>query len=579
MIAAVTPPGDLVFLNILAGVALILFGARFLRKGFDRLLGQNLVAWLQKMTARRLRAFAAGVCIATVAPSSTTLALVAVRMLRSGNLTADRMLAVFLGANIGMTIMVQMLAFKVANAFSVFLVAGVIAFQFLKRELFRGIGQCLLALGFIFMGIFLISGAASAVPPDGAFGQILAILKDYPLVLLLSAALIALLLQSSTATIGLGIALAQGGLGDLELLIPVVLGANLGVACTALVAGWPTLEGRRLGSSNLLLKSCAAALLFLFLFQLMELWSGTPGHAPRQAANFHTAFNVLVALVGLPLVNPIYRLAEKWLAPTPARERAELIERREDFLDEAALESPSMALANATRQTLLMAYEVKTMLENFWICLSTKNIPMARRLQEKDDEVDEMNNEIKRYLSRLSEESMGAKDSRVQLALLSFTSELEAIGDIVDRNLCHQVIKQEGEGENLSPDDTERLRLFYERIMRRFEMAINVLATRNKNLAVEILSGKDSAKDFYLSLQKDHYAALKHHEPGSLDGSSYFIDMLNALRRISGHLTSIGYHFAGETKLAEQEVMLEESLGSEEAAEDRASPKTGDARA
>lgn len=547
MLAMINPSADLAFFNILAGVALILFGARFLRRGFDRLFGQNLVVWLHRMTAHRLRAFAAGICIATVAPSSTTLALVAVRMLRSGNLTADRMLAVFLGANIGMTVMVQLLAFKVANAFSVFLIAGLIAFQFLKREVLRGTGQCLLALGFIFLGIFLISETAALIPPDGAFGQILGILKNYPFVLLLSAALIAFLLQSSTATIGLAIALAQGGLGGLDFLLPVVLGANLGVACTALLAGWPTLEGRRLGSANLLLKALAAAVLFLFLLQLIQLWATTPGYAPRQAANFHTLFNVLVALVGLPLVGPVYRLVGKVLVPDPAPQDADLVERRENFLDEAALESPSMGLANATRQTLLMAYDVKSMLDNFWISFSTQNIGMARRLQAKDSEIDEANNDIKRYLSRLSEESMGGKDSRLQLALFSFTSELEAIGDIIDRSLCHQVIKQQSCGDTLSPADGERLRLFYSLINKRFEVAINILASRNDQLAAEILRGKDTAKDMYLRLQQEHYAALNADQAGSLAGSSYFIDMLNGLRRISGHLTSIGYHFSGES--------------------------------
>ncbi len=535
---------DVLFINIIAGVALILFGARFLRKGFDRLFGQHLVSWLHKMTAHRLRAFAAGICIATVAPSSTTLALVAVRMLKTGNLTADRMLAVFLGTNIGMTVMVQLLALKLANGFGFFLIAGLVAFQFLKRELLRGIGQCLLALGFIFLGIFLIAETASGISPGGPFGQILGILKDYPLVLVMAAAFIALLLQSSTATIGLAIALVQGGLGDLGFLLPVVLGANIGVAFTALVAGWPTLEGRRLGAGNLFLKAIVAIVLFLFLEQLIPLWELSPGYAPRQAANFHTGFNVVVALLGLPLVSLVYRCVEKML-PDESTSSAlkQLIKPKENFLDEAALESPSMALANATRQSLIMAYEVKAMFENFLVCYTGKDEVMARKLQAKDNEIDSMNNGIKIYLSRLSEESMGAKDSRQQLALLSFTSELEAIGDVIDRTLCYQVIKQKGHGEHLSDADSHRLRSFYNLINQRFEMAINVLATRNKVLATDILAGKEVVKEHFLRYQKEHYADLQQHQASSLDGSSYFIDMLNGLRRIGSHLNSIGYHF------------------------------------
>ncbi|HLS27103.1 MAG TPA: Na/Pi cotransporter family protein [Opitutales bacterium] len=551
--------GDFSFLNILAGVVLILFGARFLRKGFDRLLGQNLVVWLERMTAHRLRAFAAGVCISTIAPSSTTLALVIVRMLDVGRMTADRMLAVFLGANIGMTVLVQMIAFKIESFFSVFLIVGLFGFQVLKRDLFRGIGQCLLALGFIFLGIFLISGTASQIPPDGAFGQILTILKDYPVVLIVGVAIIAFLLQSSTAAIGLGLALEHGGVGGLGFLIAVVLGTNLGVAVTAMVAGWPTLEGRRLGSANLILKLGVSAAIFIFLGPILQIWGDTPGHAARQAANFHTGFNVIVAMIGLPLVRPLYYFVERYLIPTPQEDSIQLQKRRENFLDSAALESPSMALANATRQTMLMADEVRAMLENFLVCFSTRNVALARQLQKKDDEIDVMNNEIKSYLSRLSEESMGTRDSRLQLALFSFTSELEAIGDIIDRNLCHQVIKKAEQDGQLSDDDTERLRSFYNLIAERFEMAINILATRDKQLALKMVRGKDEPKEEFLRLQTEHYAALRLRAPGSLDGSSYFIDMLNGLRRISSHLTSIGHHFVDANDPAMAEFLADET--------------------
>ncbi len=541
---------DLWFVNILAGVALILFGARFLRKGFDRLFGQSLVFWLQKMTARRLRSFFAGMIIATVAPSSTTLALVAVRMLRSGNLTADRMLAVFLGANVGMTVMVQLLAFKIANAFSFFLVTGVFAFQFLKKATQRGIGQCLLALGFIFMGIHLISITTSAIPPDGLFGQVLELLASRLFLLILVSALIALLLQSSTATIGLGIALSKGGVGDLGFLVVIVLGANVGVACTALLAGWRPTEGKRLGSANLLLKAGAALGLFLLLGHLLAWWSATPGGVPRQAANFHTAFNLLVACVGLPLVNPLYRWIERFLVPgPPPRLEGEEEETPTDtWLDEAALDSPSMALACASRQTLAMADEVKGMLENAWLALTNHDAAMARKVQGSDDVVDRMNNDIKGYLSRLSEESMGGRDSRLQLALLSFTSELEAIGDAIDRNLCHQIIKQGNGDLRLSKEDVGRLGSYYEMVLERFDLAINVLVFRGKDLAHALLASKDQAKDQFLRHRHDHYADLTGPEPENLESSSHFLDMLNSLRRISGHLTSIGYHFCGETR-------------------------------
>lgn len=139
----------------------------------------------------------------------------------------------------------------------------------------------------------------------------------------------------------------------------------------------------------------------------------------------------------------------------------------------------------------------------------------------------------------------------MQLALLSFTSDLEAIGDVIDRGLCHQVIKQDSHGHKLSAEDGRRLEEYYALVAHGFEMAINVLATRKGGLARQILQRKDAAKELFLRHQTEHYAALSDEGGKCFNGSSYFLDILNGLRRISGHLTSVGYHFSESTQGAQ----------------------------
>src|SRR5690606_28851389 len=126
--------------------------------------------------------------------------------------------------------------------------------------------------------------------------------------------------------------------------------------------------------------------------------------------------------------------------------------------------------------------------------------------------------------------------------------------------LCHQVIKKEIAGDKISAGDLRRLRTYYEMVERRFELAINILTTRNKTLAAEILDGKDIAKDLYLQHQREHYRELRQGDLGVIYGSSYFLDMLNSLRRISGHLTSIGYHFGEGKRRNEEDKMKGDGL-------------------
>ncbi|MEX1122209.1 MAG: Na/Pi symporter, partial [Balneolales bacterium] len=409
----------MILLNIFGGVALILFGVRFLGKGLDRLFGQDLIRWLHRMTQQRMKAFGAGVAVSMVAPSSTTLALVTLRILHAGKLTAERMLAVFLGTNVGVTVTIQLLAFRIYNYFPLFLIVGLIGYQFLERNLFRGIGQCILAFGFIFLGMDLISLSASTIPDDEELTLIIEILCANPLALIIISAILTMVMQSSTATIGIGLALVEGGVGSIEFLIPIVVGSNIGIAGTALIAGFSTLEGKRLGVSNLILKGGVALLTLLALPLIADLMNQTPGNEIRQAANFHTLFNLFIAVLALPFVGYISNMARFMIKPEP-QSPEDALKAPATYLDEKALESPSVGLINATRETLSMADEVKRMLTNFWRAHEENNVTLARQVQKYDDRIDNMNNAITEYLSKLNEEALNPQDTKWQFTLLNF---------------------------------------------------------------------------------------------------------------------------------------------------------------
>ncbi|MEX0929841.1 MAG: Na/Pi cotransporter family protein [Balneolales bacterium] len=533
----------MILLNIIGGVALILFGVRFLGKGLDRLFGHKLINWLHQMTSHRLKAFGAGIAISVVVPSSTTLALVALKLLHSTHLSFQRMLAVLLGTNIGITITVQLLAIRIYEYFPIFLILGLIAFQFLKRNIFRGIGQCSLALGFIFLAMNLISEAAASMSGNEEMILLIELLYGHPLALILISAVLTIMIQSSTAIVGIGLALADGGLGSLDLLIPIIIGSNIGIAGTALVAGYGSLEGRRLGTSNLLLKTAVGLLCLLALPAILEFMQQTPGDDIRQGANFHTLFNIIVAVTALPVLDYICSFTRFLISPDQG-DGVALSKPPATYLNEDAIDSPALGLINATRETLLMADEVKNMLMNFWRAHEGDNPAMARQVQRYDDRIDTMNNEIKEYLSRMSEEEMSPQDTKLQFTLFHFISELEAIGDVIDKNLCHQLIKEIEQGLFLTGKEQQYLNELYRQVIDRFEMAISILASRDAELAAKMLAEKEQLNEWCRAVQKDHYENLDIQDVVSLESSSYFIDTMNSLRRISSHLTSIAYSFA-----------------------------------
>jgi phosphate:Na+ symporter len=531
----------MVLLNIAGGVALILFGIRFLRKGLERLLGHGLHDWIERVAQKPWKAALAGFSFGTIAPSSTAQTLLTLQLLNAGKLSADSMLAFLLGANLGITVMVQLIAFRIFDYFTVFLVAGLILFQYFRSETIRGIGQSVLAMGFIFLAMGIISSAARDLTANPDFVTILGVLVHHRLLLVVFAAALTFCTQSSTATIGLALALGSAGAAGLELVLPSVLGANLGIGLTSLAAGSSTWEGRRLATANLLLKGLAIAAA-LVIFPFVKSWlEATPGSLARQGANFHSMFNVVVTLAGVVLAAPLGRVLRR--AVKPAESASAAVNPIATHLDPTALSSPVFALSNATRETLRLADGVKSMLEGAWRALATHSPDLAREVQKHDDRVDELNASIKAYLSHIPADAMTPRDSQLQFGLLNFSSQLESIGDVVDKTMCGSILDHAREHVKLHPEDQADLDALYHKVMRRFDTAISVLATRDRELARQFLDNGDELKEWCIATQKRHYGRLATGDPNAILASTRFLDVFNVLRRISGQLNTIGHTF------------------------------------
>lgn len=523
------------------GIALILFGIRFLRKSLDRLFGARLADHLENLTANRWRAFLGGAAIACIAPSSTTLALVTMNMLRTGRLSPERMLAVMLGANVGITVTVQMLALNIYSYYPVFLVTGLLAFQFLKRDIFRGIGQFLLSMGFIFLAMDIISRAAGAASGDPDLMGVIEILSRHPVLLTLLAAGLAMALQSSTAIIGLGLALAEGGLGGFMVVIAVVLGANLGIAGTAVISGWSELEERRTSLANLGMKVVPAAVILLTA-PLWGAWLAAQDFGlVRFGANFHTGFNLVVAMIGLPLLGPVSRLMRFLIATDPQPVSVSALP--STYLDRQSLAIPSLALVHATRETLLMADVVKGMLGAYGTAQNQRNLALAHGVRQQDDRVDTMNGEIKRFLSQISEESLNPQESRALFSLLTAANELECIGDIVDKNLCDHLVKQLNGHFTAPTPDQDRLRILQEELSVRFSFAIGLMTTQDRRQTLQFLRGRSDFDQKCRAAQSEHFSRLVSADVATLEASAYFLDCVTSYRRINAHLTHLGQAF------------------------------------
>lgn len=528
------------FLNIAGGIALILFGVRFLRKGLARIFGHALHAWLERMVKRRWTASLAGAMIGAIAPSSTAQTLIALQLLRSARVALTRILIFLLGANVGITIAVQLLALHWFDYYPLFLMAGFLAFQYGRIEWLRGTGQALFAIGLIYLAMNIMGHGARGLMEGPDLQALFQIALRHGLVVLAASALLTLVTMSSTASIGLGLVFGEARPDSFGWLIFAVLGANLGIGINSVVAGWSSAQGRRLGAASLFLKAVVAAGLIAVARPLIHGVEGMPGSLARHVADFHTGFNIVVVLVGMALSTPL----EKLLARANRRAAATVIPSVTTHLDDTALTSPSFALANATREILAMADEVKVMLAGAWRAFGEGNPELARTVHKHDDRIDELNANIKLYLSRIRTEAMTAEDKRLQFGLLHFCSQLESIADIVDKNIGAFALKSVNLRQIMCVEDRADLEALYSQVVFRINGAISVLASRDRTLARHFLAESATLKHWCVEAQQRHYRRLNGAD--GVAASELFIDVFGALRRISGQLNTIGHTFADE---------------------------------
>ena len=351
----------MVLLALFGGMALLLYGIQLVGEGLQRAAGGRLRHLLTGLAKNRVTAVASGAAVTAIIQSSSATTVMLIGFVSAGLMAFRQTLGVILGADIGTTFTVQLIAFRITDYALLLVGIGFTIVFVARRRAVKDIGQALLGFGLIFLGLKLILDGVAPLKANPLASQLLASVADSPAVALLAAAVFSALVHSSAATIGLALALAAEGLLRLDGAVAIVLGANIGTCATALAASVGTsAEAKRVAVAHIAFKLLGAALVFPFIGPFTAVIATTAGDPARQIANAHTLFNFGISLVFLPFT-PLAARAIEGLVPddqpgdNPFRPR---------YLDERALDQPSLALGQATREALRMADVVQGMLRD-----------------------------------------------------------------------------------------------------------------------------------------------------------------------------------------------------------------------
>ena len=525
-------------LNVLGSVTLLLWGVRMVRTGLTRAFGAALRRAIATCSRNRVTAFIGGFAVTGLLQSSTATALLVSSFAGRGLIPLSIAFAVMLGADIGTTVAAQVLSFDLGWVSPLLIGAGVIAFLSSESDKPRHLGRVGIGLGLMLLSLKLLAAATLPLRNAPAFMALLQGLQDEYVIAAIVGTLATWFVHSSLSVVLLIMSFSGSGLVEPGLALALVIGANIGGALAPYMAqSGADVAARRVPLANLMTRAIVGVALLPFLGPVVGWLSMIDPSTARLPVNFHTAFNVVAALVFLPLVDVVAWACRRLLPDRPVTDDPG----RPRHLDPNVLDSPAEALGCALRETLNLGDKVADMLRQTIDALERNDPRIVRAIEAEDDAVDRLYEAIKLYLVQTSRNELGEEDGKRYVEILTFTTNLEHIGDIIDKNLMELATKKIRNRYAFSAEGMAELRDFHARVLENLRLALNVFTTRDIALARRLVGEKATLREAEARTADSHFARLRQGRTESIETSSIHMDVIRDLKRINGHIASVAY--------------------------------------
>jgi len=525
-------------LNLLAGVSLLVWGTHIVRTGILRIYGADLRRVLRRSLSHRFTAFLAGLGVTGLIQSSTATALIVAAFAGQGLIATAPALAVMLGADVGTAIVTLILSFDLSWLAPFFIFVGVTLFLTMQATNIGRFGRILIGLGLIMFALQWISVAAQPFVQAAGVKVIFASLTGDVVLDMLVAALFTTLCYSSLAVVLLVATLASLHVIALPVALGLVLGANMGsglLGMLSTVRSPP--EARRVTLGNFLFKLIGCVIAIPLLTHVDGWIDALDLDKAREVVLFHLGFNGALALLFIFWTEHIARIAERILPAKPAADDPA----RPRHLDPSALTTPTLAIANAAREAMRIGDVIEDMLNGMLTVMKTNDRALAARLRQKDDIVDELYTAVKLYLTQISQEALDDREGRRWADIVSFTINLEQVGDIIERVLIDLEEKKIEKHRNFSDAGMTEICDLHARLVANLRLGMSVFLNGDLKSAQELLAQKVLFRDLERAYANSHLTRLAGNTLESIETSSLHLDLISDLKRINSHICSIAY--------------------------------------
>lgn len=530
---------SIILLHIIGAVCLLLFGLRLVRNGVTRAFGVQLRKVIAVSTSNRLTAFFAGIGVASLIQSSMATTMIIASFAGQGLIGTAAGLAVVLGADVGITLVAQVMTFDMSWLSPVLIIGGYVFYSGQNQtSVMRQVGRIFVGLGLMLLALALIRQTSIPLKESETLPLILAPLNSDPVLAVLVGIILTWISHSSLAIVLLLVSLAHGDVIPVHLCLLLVLGANIGSVIAPLIASFKdTPAAARIPAGNMLMRMAAVLIVLPFVNELYDFQKTYVDDPKRMIVNFHMVFNIFTALLFLPFLQNVVKLVTKFIPDKAEQED----ESKPKYLDDRVLDTPTVALTNASRESLRVADLTDRMLQVAWDAFQKNDPVLVEKAKEVDNTVDRLYKAIKAYVVKINQGTLTSEETKRHFQILTFATNLEHIGDIIDKNLLALAEKKIRERTRFSEQGMVELNNLFRLVLDSVRLAQTVFISGDARLARQLVEDKAVIKQAEMQASLNHLSRLQQGIPETIATSDLHMDVIRDLRRINSLMASIAY--------------------------------------
>ena len=525
-------------IGIMGGLSLFLYGMNLMGDGLQKSAGSKLKRIIELLTSNVIMGVLVGMVVTMVIQSSSATTVMVVGFVNAGIMSLPQAIGVIMGANIGTTITAQLVSLDVDFLAPVALGIGIVIYMFSNKPKHKNIAEILIGFGILFTGMDFMKEAVKPLAGYQGFTDMLLSFGHHPILGVLMGFAITAIVQSSSASMGMLIALASQGLIPITAALPILYGENIGTCVTSLISSIGASRNARRAAIMHLTFNVLGSMIFMFILSkpiVAIVTAIDPTDAARQIANAHTLFNILNVIVLLPFNKLIVKLALKLVPETKGEQDDD--DKVVKYIDDRMIETPSIALANIIKETLRMGEKSKESLNAAMDGIVDKSKEKIELSFKREKLINELQKSILNYLLKLSKASLNEDSRETVDALFNTVNDIERIGDHAENiaELAKDIVDLE---ISFSDVGIGELKDMYNKVVSTYAYALEAMRTSNVELACKVIKMEEQVDMMEKSCRANHMNRLNS-SSCSIESGVIYLDIISNLERVSDHAVNI----------------------------------------